>query len=159
MTVIRRTTLSREETFQLGFALAEQAEPGQVYCLNGDLGTGKTVFSQGFGAGLGVTEPVVSPTFTILKEYEEGRLPFYHFDVYRIGSEDEMDEIGYFDIVDGGQGVSLIEWSVLIEGILPKERIEVTIRKNPEKGFDYREIEIVYPDGMQVPALPDQKDR
>jgi tRNA threonylcarbamoyladenosine biosynthesis protein TsaE len=70
-----------------------------------------------------------------------------------------MDEIGYFDIVDGGQGVSLIEWSVLIEGILPKERIEVTIRKNPEKGFDYREIEIVYPDGMQVPALPDQKDR
>lgn len=151
MAVIRRNTLNREETYNLGFALARSAMPGQIYCLNGDLGTGKTVFSQGFGAGLGITEPIVSPTFTILKEYEEGRIPLYHFDVYRIGSEDEMEEIGYFDIIDGGYGVSLIEWSVLIKSILPKERIEVTIRKNPEQGFDYREIEIVFPDGTEPP--------
>ena len=117
------------------------AKPGEIYCLYGDLGTGKTVFSQGFGAGLGIEEPISSPTFTILKEYDEGRLPFYHFDVYRIGSEDEMEEIGYFDKIDG-DGVCLIEWAELIRDILPQTYYKVTIEKNLERGFDYRSITI-----------------
>ena len=136
-----RESFSAEETFNIGKEIASQAQPGQVFCLYGDLGTGKTVFSQGFGAGLGISEPISSPTFTILKEYDEGRLPFYHFDVYRIGSEDEMEEIGYYDLVDG-DGVCLIEWAELIRDILPRDCYKVTICKNPEKGFDYRTIEI-----------------
>ena len=135
-------TYDEKETYKLAFDIASKAKSGQVYCLNGDLGVGKTVFAQGFGAGLGIEEPIVSPTFTILKEYDEGRLPLYHFDVYRIGSEDEMEEIGYFDKVDSDEGVSLIEWSVLIEGIIPKDSIKIEIKKNPDKGFDYREITI-----------------
>lgn len=136
-----KETFSMKETFELGKELAANSKPGQVYCLNGDLGTGKTVFSQGFGAGLGIDEPISSPTFTILKEYHEGRLPLYHFDVYRIGSEDEMDEIGYYDLIDG-DGVCLIEWSTLISSIIPENSIEILIEKDPEKGFDYRKITI-----------------
>lgn len=136
-----RESFSAEDTFNIGKEISGEAKPGQVYCLYGDLGTGKTVFSQGFGAGLGVKEPISSPTFTILKEYDEGRLPFYHFDVYRIGSEDEMEEIGYFDLVDG-DGVCLIEWAELIRDILPKDCFKVTISQDTEKGFDYRTIEI-----------------
>ncbi len=136
-----KESFSAQETFNIGKEIAREAKPGEVYCLSGDLGTGKTVFSQGFGAGLGISEPISSPTFTILKEYDEGSLPFYHFDVYRIGSEDEMEEIGYYDIIDG-DGVCLIEWAELIEDILPKDRYNVTIKKDTEKGFDYRTIEI-----------------
>ncbi|MBS5066055.1 MAG: tRNA (adenosine(37)-N6)-threonylcarbamoyltransferase complex ATPase subunit type 1 TsaE, partial [Hungatella hathewayi] len=83
-----------EETFALGKELGQKAKAGDVYCLNGDLGVGKTVFTQGFASGLGIEGPVNSPTFTILQEYEDGRLPLYHFDVYRIGDVEEMDEIG-----------------------------------------------------------------
>jgi len=136
-----RESFSAEDTFNIGKEIASQSSPGDVFCLYGDLGTGKTVFSQGFGVGLGIIEPISSPTFTILKEYDEGRLPFYHFDVYRIGSEDEMDEIGYYDIIDG-DGVCLIEWAEIIKDILPRNCYKVTIAKNPEKGFDYRTIEI-----------------
>lgn len=136
-----RESFRTEDTFAIGKALAESAEPGQVFCLYGDLGVGKTVFSQGFGAGLGISEPISSPTFTILKEYHEGRLPFYHFDVYRIGSNDEMDEIGYYECVDG-DGVCLIEWAQLISDILPQHYTRVTIKNQVDKGFDYRMIEI-----------------
>lgn len=128
-----------EETFLLGRSLGQEAEPGEVYTLIGDLGVGKTVFAQGFAAGLGVTEQVNSPTFTILQIYEEGRLPFYHFDVYRIGDVEEMEEIGYEDCFYG-RGVSVIEWADLIREILPEHYCRVTMEKNPEKGFDYRRI-------------------
>lgn len=136
-----KETNSAKETFEIGRQLAMQAKPGDVFCMYGDLGVGKTVFSQGFGAGLGIEEPISSPTFTILKEYHEGMLPFYHFDVYRIGSEDEMDEIGYYEFVDG-DGVCLIEWAELIEDILPAHFKKITIEKKPELGFDYRQITI-----------------
>ena len=132
-------TRSPEETFALGEKLGREAKPGQIYTLNGDLGTGKTVFTQGFASGLGITEPVNSPTFTILQVYEEGRRPFYHFDVYRIGDVEEMNEIGYEDCFYG-EGVCLIEWAELIEEILPENVIVVTIEKDLEQGFDYRKI-------------------
>ena len=134
-------TRSPEETFALGEKLGREAKPGQIYTLNGDLGTGKTVFTQGFASGLGITEPVNSPTFTILQVYEEGRMPFYHFDVYRIGDVEEMDEIGYEDCFYG-EGVCLIEWAELIEEILPENVIVVTIEKDLEQGFDYRKITV-----------------
>ena len=130
-----------EETFEVGRTIGMNAKPGQIYTLTGDLGVGKTVFTQGVAAGLGITEPVNSPTFTIIQEYEDGRLPFYHFDVYRIGDLEEMEEIGYDDYFFG-QGICLIEWAELIEEILPEKRIEVTIEKDLEKGFEYRQITI-----------------
>ena len=130
-----------EETFEVGRKIGMNAKPGQIYTLTGDLGVGKTVFTQGVAAGLGITEPVNSPTFTIIQEYEDGRLPFYHFDVYRIGDLEEMEEIGY-DYYFFGQGICLIEWAELIEEILPEKRIEVTIEKDIEKGFEYRKITI-----------------
>ena len=134
-------TFSPEETFELGRKLGEEAAPGNIYTLVGDLGVGKTVFTQGMAAGLGITEPVNSPTFTILQVYEEGRCPFYHFDVYRIGDVSEMDEIGYEDCFYG-EGVCLIEWADLIEEILPEHYTQITISKDLEKGFDYRKISV-----------------
>ena len=134
-------TKNPEETFALGQEIGRNAKPGQVYTLTGDLGVGKTVFTQGVAAGLGITEPVNSPTFTIVQVYEEGRLPFYHFDVYRIGDIEEMEEIGYDDYFFGG-GICLIEWAELIEEILPEDRISITIEKDFSKGFDYRRITI-----------------
>lgn len=134
-------TYGPRETFALGKKMGEEAEAGQVICLNGDLGVGKTVFTQGFAEGLGIEGTVNSPTFTILQEYDDGRLPFYHFDVYRIGDVSEMEEIGYEDCFYG-DGVSLIEWSELIEEILPDDVITITIEKDLDKGFDYRKITI-----------------
>jgi len=134
-------TNSPEETEALGIKLAEQSVPGQVFTLIGDLGVGKTVFTQGFADGLEIDEAICSPTFTIVQVYDTGRLPFYHFDVYRIGDIEEMDEIGYEDYIYG-DGVSLIEWANLIEDILPESYTRVTIEKNLEKGFDYRKITI-----------------
>lgn len=134
-------TFSAEETYRIGQKLGQKAKPGSVYTLIGDLGVGKTVFTQGVASGLGITEPVSSPTFTIVQIYEEGRLPFYHFDVYRIGDVEEMDEIGYEDYFYG-DGVTMIEWANLIEEILPDTYCEIKIEKDPEKGFDYRMITI-----------------
>ena len=134
-------TRSPEETFEAGRKLGEKAVPGQVVTLMGDLGVGKTVFTQGLARGLEITEPVSSPTFTIVQVYEEGRLPFYHFDVYRIGDVEEMDEIGYEDYIYG-DGVCLIEWADLIREILPEHYTEIKIEKDVEKGFDYRRISI-----------------
>ena len=128
-----------QETFSAGRQLGEKAFPGQVITLTGDLGVGKTVFTQGLAKGLGIEEPVNSPTFTIVQVYDEGRLPLYHFDVYRIGDIEEMDEVGFEEYVMG-DGVSLIEWANLIEEILPENRTEVIIEKDLEKGFDYRKI-------------------
>lgn len=130
-----------EDTYALGQIIGKEAIAGSVYTLVGDLGVGKTVFTQGLAEGLGITEPVNSPTFTIVQVYEEGRLPFYHFDVYRIGDVSEMDEVGYEEYVYG-DGVSLIEWANLIEEILPVRYTQITIEKDLEKGFDYRKITI-----------------
>ncbi len=125
----------------MGCRLGEKAVPGQVFTLTGDLGVGKTVLTQGLAKGLGIEEPVSSPTFTIVQVYEEGRLPFYHFDVYRIGDIEEMDEVGFEDYVMG-EGVSLIEWANLIEEILPLPRTEIVIEKDLDQGFEYRRITI-----------------
>ena len=134
-------TNSASETLALGEKLGKAAKPGQIYTLNGDLGVGKTVLTQGFAKGLGITEAVNSPTFTIIQEYESGRMPFYHFDVYRIGDIEEMEEIGYDDYFYGN-GICLIEWANLIEEILPPHYQTVRIEKVLEKGFDYRRISI-----------------
>lgn len=134
-------TRSAEETYQLGVEIGKKAVKGQVFTLVGDLGVGKTVFTQGMAKGLDIEESISSPTFTIVQVYDEGRLPFYHFDVYRIGDISEMDEIGYEDYVYG-EGVSLIEWANLIEEILPQNRTSIIIEKDLEQGFDYRKITI-----------------
>lgn len=134
-------TWSPKETFAIGEKIGREAAPGQVYTLNGDLGVGKTVFTQGVAAGLGIKEPVNSPTFTIVQVYEEGRLPFYHFDVYRIGDIEEMEEIGYEDYFYG-EGLCMIEWAQLIEEIIPENARHITLEKDLAKGFDYRRITI-----------------
>ncbi len=134
-------TFSADETFLVGKEIGENAQPGSVYTLIGDLGVGKTVLTQGVAAGLDIKEPISSPTFTIVQIYDEGRLPFYHFDVYRIGDVEEMEEIGYEDCFYG-EGITFIEWANLIEEILPDTYTQVTIEKDLEKGFDYRKITI-----------------
>lgn len=131
----------REETYNIGVSLGKNAQAGQVFCIYGDLGVGKTIISQGFAKGLGIDDVVNSPTFTIVKEYDSGRLPMYHFDVYRIGDIDEMEEIGFADMVYG-EGVCLIEWADLIEEILPEHFTKILIEKDLEKGTDYRRIVI-----------------
>lgn len=130
-----------EETFALGERLGQSAKAGQVYCLYGDLGAGKTVFTQGFAKGMGISEWVNSPTFTIVKLYESASLILYHFDVYRIEDEAEMEEIGYEEYFYG-DGVCLVEWPGNVSGLLPEHYTCVTIKKDLEKGFDYRHITI-----------------
>ncbi len=134
-------TNSPEETFELGRQLGQKAAAGEVYTLIGDLGVGKTVLTQGIAKGLGIDEPISSPTFTIVQVYESGRIPFYHFDVYRIGDVEEMDEIGFDDYVYG-EGLTMIEWANLIQEILPEHYSQITIEKDLERGFDYRRITI-----------------
>ena len=130
-----------EDTFAFARKLAEEAEAGDVFALIGGLGAGKTAFAKGFAEGLGITEPVVSPTFTIVQIYESGRMPLYHFDVYRLGDVSEMDEIGYEDCFYG-EGVSLVEWADLVESVLPEEATVVTIEKDMTEGAGYRKITV-----------------
>lgn len=132
-------TFSQEETKEFARSLGEAASPGDVFALSGDLGVGKTVFAKGMAEGLGITEPVSSPTFTILQEYTSGRIPFYHFDVYRVEEPEEMEETGFDDAIFG-EGVSLVEWAELITDIMPQHYTQILIEKEPEKGFDYRKI-------------------
>lgn len=134
-------THNEEETRKIGQQIGESAKPGQIFCLNGDLGVGKTVFTKGFALGLGITEHITSPTFTIINVYE-GRLNFYHFDVYRIDDPDELYELGYEEYFFG-DGVCLIEWAELVSELLPDDVININITKNLEKGLDYRKIEVL----------------
>ena len=136
-----RESFSEKDTFDIANALARKAQKGDIIALIGDLGAGKTAFTRGFAAGLGIIEPVTSPTFTILQVYEGGRLPLYHFDVYRIGDVSEMDEIGYEDCF-WGDGVSIMEWADLVEPIIPDTAMIITISSDPSKGSDYRKITI-----------------
>ena len=136
---------SPKETYLLGRLLGERCGQGEVYTITGDLGVGKTLFTQGFATGLDITEPVSSPTFTILQMYDTGRLPFYHFDVYRIGDVEEMDEIGWEDCIYSG-GVCIVEWAELIQEILPARCFRILIEKDPAEGFDYRRITVYYED-------------
>ena len=134
-------SFSENDTFELGVKIGKEAKPGDVFTLLGDLGVGKTALTKGVAKGLEIAEPICSPTFTIVQVYEEGRIPFYHFDVYRIGDVEEMDEIGYEDYFYG-EGVTFIEWANLIEEILPSSYRQIVIEKDLEKGFDYRKITI-----------------
>ncbi|MGN0436990.1 MAG: tRNA (adenosine(37)-N6)-threonylcarbamoyltransferase complex ATPase subunit type 1 TsaE [Lachnospiraceae bacterium] len=128
-----------EMTYEFAKKLAVSANAGDVFCLVGDLGVGKTLFSQGFAKGMGIEDYVNSPTFTIVQEYNDGRLPLYHFDVYRIEEPEEMEEIGYTEMLYG-DGVCLIEWADLIEEIWPEHYTKIVIEKDLEKGFDFRRI-------------------
>lgn len=133
-------TQSEQETFEIGQQLAENSKPGDIYCLLGDLGVGKTVFSKGFAIGLGIIEPITSPTFTIVQVYESEK-PLYHFDMYRIEDEDELEMIGYEDYFYG-KGVCLVEWANNVAEVIPENAQWITIEKDLEKGFDYRKITI-----------------
>ena len=132
-------SFSEDITFEIGKKLGEKADKGDIICLEGDLGVGKTVFTKGFATGLNIEENIDSPTFTIVHEYTEGRLPLYHFDVYRIGDISEMDEIGYEDYFFG-EGVCLIEWASRIEELIPESAIHIIIEKDLSKGFEYRRV-------------------
>ncbi len=134
-------SFSHKDTYNIGYEMGKNAKKGQIFCLDGDLGVGKTVFTKGFAKGLGVNEDISSPTFTIVLEYHDGRMPFYHFDVYRIGDIYEMDEIGYEEYFFG-EGVCLIEWASLVNEIIPEDATKVVIAKDLEKGFDYRTVTI-----------------
>ena len=136
-------SFSERDTFEAGKKLGRRAVSGEIYLLDGDLGTGKTVFTKGFAEGLGIREPITSPTFTLIQQYEEGRLPLYHFDVYRISDVGEMEEIGYEDCFYG-DGVCLIEWAERIREWIPDGAITVIIEKDLEKGFDYRRISLIF---------------
>ena len=132
---------SAEETRSIAEALAKEARPGMIYAFRAEMGAGKTVFSQGFARGLGIEGPVSSPTFTLLQVYEGGRLPLYHFDVYRIEDPEEMQEVGLDEYLFG-DGVCLIEWSDLIEELLPEGCIRIIIEKDKSGDFDHRIIRV-----------------
>lgn len=134
-------TFCPEETFELGRRIGKNIKPGSIVTLSGDMGVGKTVFAQGFAKGMGIDEPINSPTFTIVQVYDEGKIPLYHFDVYRISDSEEMYEIGYEEYFYG-EGVCLIEWAELINDILPDNVIKIKINKSLDNGIDYRRITI-----------------
>ena len=147
-------THSENETAELGGQLAISAKAGPIYTLDGDLGAGKTVLAKGFAKGLGVEETVTSPTFTLIREYQSGRLPLYHFDVYRIEDPEEMLIAGCEEYFYGA-GVCLIEWADMISELLPEGVINIRLMK--EHGSDNRTITIEAPDGFVMPRLNDSK--
>uniref|UniRef100_UPI004026D6B3 tRNA (adenosine(37)-N6)-threonylcarbamoyltransferase complex ATPase subunit type 1 TsaE n=1 Tax=Eshraghiella crossota TaxID=45851 RepID=UPI004026D6B3 len=132
---------SSQMTFEFAKKIGEKLKSGDVLCLDGDLGVGKTVFTKGVAAGLGIKDDVSSPTFTLIQEYYGGRLPLYHFDVYRIDGPWDMDDLGY-DEYFYGEGVCLVEWGSMIKELFPENTIYVRIEKDLEKGFDYRKITV-----------------
>ena len=134
-------TFDSKQTYELGYKLGCEAKAGDIYCLDGELGVGKTVFTQGFAKGLGIEEPINSPTFTIVQEYTQGRIPLYHFDVYRVANPEEMDYIGCDEYFFGG-GICLIEWGELISDIIPDNAVWIKIEKDLNKGINYRKITI-----------------
>ena len=132
---------SVEMTERLGEAMGKTVTSGDLITLDGDLGAGKTAFTRGLARGMGLRSRVTSPTFTIVQSYMGGRLPLYHFDVYRISDIDEMEEIGYDDCFFGG-GVSIVEWAEFIEELMPENTIHIRIEKDLDKGPDVRRITI-----------------
>lgn len=136
----RIETYDSKETEALGEKMGRDAKAGQIFCLSGDLGVGKTVFTKGFAKGLAIEEAVTSPTFAIVNTYE-GRLPLYHFDVYRISSEEEMEDTGYEEYFYGN-GVCLVEWAELVQGLIPADAVWITIEKDYTKEDAYRCITI-----------------
>ena len=134
-------TKSEEETFALGYGMGQKAVKGQVFALEGDLGAGKTVFAKGFAKGLGIDEPVTSPTFTIFNIYESGRLPLYHFDVYRLEGPDELEETGYEEFFYGS-GVTLVEWAGIVRDIMPPDTVRITIKREYIDGSSVRKITV-----------------
>ena len=143
-------TNSPEETEKFANSLASILEPGDVICLDGDLGAGKTAFTRGVARSLGIREHITSPTFTIVNEYE-GKMPLYHFDVYRIEDSSEMLEIGFDEYIDGN-GICVIEWAKNIMDIIPPDHIDVTIKKDYSKDDSYRQI-ILEPKGEKYKSL------
>ncbi|MEA4973238.1 MAG: tRNA (adenosine(37)-N6)-threonylcarbamoyltransferase complex ATPase subunit type 1 TsaE [Candidatus Metalachnospira sp.] len=131
-----KETYSQDETEAFGREIGIKAKAGDIYCLSGDLGVGKTVFTRGFARGLDIDDDITSPTFTLINEYY-GRIPMYHFDVYRVGDSQEMEYIGC-DEYFFGNGVCLIEWAEMIEDMIPENAVWIKIEKNLEKGMDYR---------------------
>jgi tRNA threonylcarbamoyladenosine biosynthesis protein TsaE len=130
---------SEEETKAIGIQIGKESLAQSIYCIEGDLGVGKTVLSKGFALGLEIEEHITSPTFTIVNVYESGIRPFYHFDVYRISDPYELDEIGYEDYFYGN-GTTMIEWASLISDLIPNTAIYISIEKDLDKGLDYRKI-------------------
>lgn len=135
-------TLSEIETMNVGFRLGRILRQGDVVCLNGDLGTGKTAFTSGIAKAFGIIGYITSPTFTLVNEYE-GEISLCHFDVYRVSDAEEMFEIGFQEYLDG-KGVVVIEWADLISAALPADLIQVDIKKNLAEGLDTRLIEIEF---------------
>ena len=134
------TTAGEEQTEALGFRLGQLIQPGAVIAYTGDLGAGKTAFTRGLARGLGIPDRVTSPTFTIVNEYEGGRLPLFHFDMYRLGSSDELFDIGWEDYLARG-GVCAVEWSENVADAMPDGTVYVTIQRAPE-GENARKITI-----------------
>ena len=135
---------SEQETEQIGEAIGRASEPGTVVALIGDLGTGKTTLTKSIARGLGVTETVTSPTFNIIREYKSGRIPLYHFDVYRIGDPDEMFELGYEEYFYG-DGICVVEWADIIEELLPEDAVIIRIERGADE--EEREYKIESEDG------------
>ena len=148
------TTTQAKETGTLGERLGQLLEPGDLIALEGDLGAGKTVFVQGLARGLGVTDLVNSPTYVIIQTYD-GRLPLFHFDVYRLGSGDELEELGYEEFFYGS-GVTVVEWAQLIESYLPSHHLTIKITLGP--GENDRAITFI-PQGSRYEKLVEELSR